>query len=57
MARRGAAWSREAALVTGLAWKRERDGERELRVRIPSELTADQRQALRSFLLEQIRSL
>jgi|GEM_PF-6382777 len=57
VARRGAAWSRESALVAGMAWQRERDGERELRIRIPAELSPEQRQELRTLLLQQVRSL
>jgi len=57
VARRGAAWSRETPLLAGVAWQREREGERELRIKIPSNLDPEQRQALRTLLLSQIRSL
>jgi ParB/RepB/Spo0J family partition protein len=56
-ARRGGAWSRPASLVKGLAWERNREGERELRVRLPVNPTTEQRAALRKLLLDQIRSL
>lgn len=56
-ARRGAAWSRPTALVTGLAWQREREGSRELRVVVPADITAEQRIELRKLLLDQVRSL
>lgn len=55
--RRGGAWSRQASLVKGLAWERSREGERELRVRLPADPTDAQRAALRKLLLDQIRSL
>jgi ParB/RepB/Spo0J family partition protein len=56
-ARRGAAWSRPKVEVTGLAWQRERDGERELKIRLPAEPTDEQRLALRKYLLDQVRAL
>ncbi len=56
-ARRGAAWSRPATLVSDLAWQRTRDGERELRIRIADDLTDEQRQSLRKLLLDQVRAL
>ena len=56
-ARRGAAWSRRQALLAGLAWQRQRNGERELQVRIPAEPTDEQKQQLRKLLLDQVRGL
>lgn len=56
-ARRGAAWSRPATLVSDLAWQRTRDGERELRIRITDDLSDEQRQSLRKLLLDQVRAL
>lgn len=56
-ARRGGAWNREISVVDGLAWERTRQDERELRVQIPANPTAEQKLALRKFFLEQVRAL
>lgn len=56
-ARRGAAWSRETSVESGLVWQRTRDGDREIRFRIPANLSDVQRQSLRKFLLDQVRGL
>lgn len=56
-ARRGGAWSREASVVAGLAWEKSREGERELRLRLPANPTDEQRAALRKLLLDHVRTL
>ena len=51
-AKRGAAWSRQSALIRGVAWERTRGTDREVRIRLGQNPTPDQRLALKKLLLD-----